>query len=486
MFPKRKLWFGAPELPKFDRKFGIIQNAPLLSKLDYTFCHEMMDQFSLETQELSMKSMMNKIGQRESRIFVFKGPPGCGKTELMSRICKYWAKHYALRQFSLVLYVNIWNIHQGCTLQELIEIQFKGSTVSSEKICRWIEEEKGNEILFLLDGFCRKYFYRSTLQKGQILSDILFGRSSFSKPTVVVSTTCSDFVKPNSIQLEIFGLSDEQVGKLVIEHFDSERAVNFLSYLAENPEVQSLVSSPSYLVGIMYIFAQIPYYDLPVTWTQLYTSLIVLVNEWHKEGLREEFGTNLLQSQFKHLLLENSRKVTPGDLPATIGKSLIHDAEKFDYVLPDHNSAVPYLQSFMFSLETLFNLDCKKLDTALKDVDVYFWNFLAGLEDKTNSMQLLKQHYQGSILKMTNCLSEIGYLTPEQQLYLSSLTAKVPQTVVTTRDIHSILHCLPYTKDPHTVVLDNCLLGTQAAREFSRFLAAGSWSNDHSGIRHLQ
>ena len=37
LFRKRKLWFGAPELPKFDRKFGIIQNAPLLSELDYTY-----------------------------------------------------------------------------------------------------------------------------------------------------------------------------------------------------------------------------------------------------------------------------------------------------------------------------------------------------------------------------------------------------------------------------------------------------------------
>jgi len=435
-----------------------------------------------------MKSMMSKIGQRESRIFVFKGPPGCGKTELMSRICRYWAKHYALRQFSLVLYVNIWDVHQGCTLQQLIEIQFKGSAVSSEKICRWIEEEKGNEILFLLDGFCRKCIYRSTLQKGQILSDILFGRISFSKSTVVISTTCSDFVKPNSTQFEIFGLSDEQVGKLVIEHFDSERAFNFLSYLAENQEIRSLVSSPSYLVGIMYIFARIPYDDLPLTWTKLYTSLIVLVNEWHRGELREGFCTNTLQSQFKNLLLENSRKVikASGDLPATIGKSLIHDAEEFDYVLPDHNTAVPYLQSFVFSLETLLNLGCKKLDTALKDVDTYFWNFLAGLGVETNRMQLLKQHYQGNLLKMTNCLSENGYVTAEQQADLSSLTAKVPQTVVTTRDIHSLLHCLPYMQDPHTVVLDRCLLGAQAAREFSRFLAADSWSNDHSGIRLLQ
>ena len=488
-FPKRKLWCGAPELPKFDRKLGIIQNDPLLSELDYTSCYVMLDQLHLEIRELSMKSMLNKMAQRESRVFIFKGPPGCGKTEMMSRVCRYWAKQYALRQFSLVLYVNVWDLHQGCSLQDLIERQFKGSTVSSEKICRWIEEEKGNGILFILDGFCRKYLYRSPLQKGEILTDILSGHSSFSKSTVVISTTCSDFVKPlrrTFTQFETFGLSEEQIGKEVIQHFDSKRAFNFLSYLAENPKIQSFVSSPSYLVGTMYVFAQIPYDDLPLTGTELYTSLIVLVNVWHKGELRVEFGTDSMQSQFKNLLLENSRKVIEdaGDL-ISIGKSLIHDAEEFDCVLPDYNSAVPYLQSFMFSLETYFSLDYRKLDKALGDVDAYFWNFLAGLGVVTNHMQLLRQYYKGSTLKMTNCLSESGYVTAEQQADLSSLTAEVGRTVVTTHDIHSILHCLPHMKDPHTVVLDKCFLGKQAVREFSRFLATDTWTNDYSGITYL-
>ena len=138
-------------------------------------------------------------------------------------------------------------------------------------------------------------------------------------------------------------------------------------------------------------------------WTVHITVLIVLVNEWHKGELSEEFGTDSLQSQFKNILLQYSRKIIKdsGNLIATIGKPLIHDAEEFDCVLPDYNSAVPYLLSFLFSVETLFNLDYKKLDEGLDD-DAYFWNFLAGLEVETNGMQLLKQHYEWSTLKMTN------------------------------------------------------------------------------------
>ena len=484
----------------FNRRFGIVQNAPLLSELDYTSCHEMMDQFPSEIQELSMKSIMNKIGQRENRVFIFKGPPGCGKTELISRLCRYWAEHYALRQFSLVLYLNIWDFHQGCSLQDLIYRQFKGSIVSSEKICRWIEEEKGNSILYILDGFCCKYLYQSPQQNGDMFSDILCGRSCFSKSTVVIATTCSHFVKPlceNFTQFDILGLSDEQIGKQVIQHFDSEKASNFLTYLAENPEINGLASSPTYLIVTMYVFTHISYGNLPVTWTQLYTSLIVLVNEWHKEELSKDIDTKSLQSQFKNALLEGGRKViNSGDLSmiTTISESLTCDAEDCDNELPDHNSAVPYLEYFLFGLETALNLDFKKLTLSDKDEFAYFWCFLTGLIAESDRKNLLKQYYGENALKLTNCLTEADYVTAEQQADLSTITAEVGRTVVTARDIHSVLHCLPYMQDPHTLVLDNCFLGRRAARELSRFLAADSWSYIHtyrvirhySGIRHLR
>ena len=200
-----------------------------------------------------------------------------------------------------------------------------------------------------------------------------------------------------------------------------------------------------------------------------------------------------MQSHFKNILLENGRKIikNTGNLVATIAKLLIRDAEDCDHKLPDHNSVVPYLEHFLFALETGLSKDphkaaeYTKLTQSDKDEVAHFWRFLAGLRAETISMNLLKHYHKRNTLKLTNCLFEADYVTAEQQADLSSLTAEVGRTVVTTHDIHSILHCLPYMKDPCTVVLDKCNIGRQAMREFSRFLAADSWTNEYSGIKHL-
>ena len=490
---KKKLWSGAPKLSRFNRRFGIVKDAQLLCDVDYTCCYEMMNQFSSEIRELSMKSVLNMVTHGKWRVYIFKGPPGCGKTELISRVCDYWARHYALRGFVLVLYVNIWDLHRGFSLQDVIERQFKGSTVNNEEICRWIKKEKGHGVLFILDGFCHEYLYQSQLHSGDVLYQILSGSSNFSKARVVVGTTsCSDIVRYlfcKYIKIEVLGLSDGQIGKEIVQHFDGERAVDCLCYLAENAEIYALVSSPTYLIATMYIVTHIPYDTLPMTWTQLYISLVVLVIKWHNGEFNSDFSTISLQSHFKSILLNYCSEVVedPGDVLANIGKLLLNDVEEHDNELPDHNSAVPYLQYFSFALEALLDPDFVIEDDAIfgKESFTYFWYFLAGLGVETNSEKLLKLYYQNDLLKVTNCAYENGYATAKQQADLISHKVEVIGRVVTTRDIHSILHCLPYMHGTHSVMFNKCYMGTQAAKELAKFLAAGSWSNDNRGIWQL-
>ena len=90
-----------------------------------------------------------------------------------------------------------------------------------------LQRGKDIEFFLYLTGFCREYLYQSQLHSGNVLYHIISGSSNFSKARVVVaSTCCSDIVRYlycKYIKIEVLGLSDEQIGKEIVRHFDSER-----------------------------------------------------------------------------------------------------------------------------------------------------------------------------------------------------------------------------------------------------------------------
>ena len=77
-----------------------------------------------------------------------------------------------------------------------------------------------------------------------------------------------------------------------------------MSYLTENAEIHALVSSPTYLIAIVYIVTHISYNSLPMTWTQLYISLVVLVIEWHKGELNNDFSTIFSSISFQERITQ--------------------------------------------------------------------------------------------------------------------------------------------------------------------------------------
>ena len=116
-----------------------------------------------------------------------------------------------------------------------------------------------------------------------------------------------------------------------------------------------------------------------------------------------------------------------------------------------------------------------KIYGAKQNTSNYFYQFLTGhglgrFYDLVK--EHLKIHYKDNILRLSNCLYEAGETSPEEVELLSSMTAAVSDTAVTTGDIHSILHCLKFTQDPHRLSLSHCVLGTSALKLISRHLAA--------------
>ena len=116
-----------------------------------------------------------------------------------------------------------------------------------------------------------------------------------------------------------------------------------------------------------------------------------------------------------------------------------------------HHFPMPLMKYFLRSLLVCTD-NTDKVYKAKLNVSNYFYQFLARYgPDRLNdsAIQYLKAHYNDSILRLSNCLYEAGQATPEEVELISSMTAEVSDTAVTTGDIHSILLCLKFTKEPH-------------------------------------
>jgi len=451
---------------EFTRSLGVVQDTDeLLQNLDYTCHYEMAEQYPSNVKTVTLKSFLNSISERKSKYFLIKGPPASGKTHLMKQVSTYWAKQYALRGFALLLNVNIREYPDCKSLYNLIRQIFL-HLPSTDTVCNWIHEKKGDKVLFILEGFdCQ-----TVIKEGRFFYGLLSG-SVLKKSTVVVTTSSSLYTRPldcsrNCTHYEILGLDSSQIARECTQHSTPENASELMFYLADNPKIRTLSSFPIYLSMILDVFLNHPNTLLPTTWTELLS--LFVANQHSISSQSQPLQDSLLETVKLAVAKDNFLAVVK---PFVVESALCipFDDQKH------HHFPMPLMRYFLRSLLVCTaQSKCKVYNAKLK-ISNYFYQFLAGhgLERLNDfARQRLKVHYNDSILRLSNCLYEAGEATPEEMELLSSMTAEVSDTAVTTGDIHSILLCLKFTQQPHRLSLSHCVLGDLALKMISRHLAA--------------
>ena len=462
---------GAPhcKVMEFTRSLGVVQDTDkLLQNLDYTCHHEMAEQYPSNTKTVTVKSFLNDVSERKNRYFLIKGPPASGKTHLMEKVSAYWAKQYALRNFALLLNINIREYPKCETLCGLIRQLFV-QLPSTNEICRWIEEKEGDKVLFILEGFN----FRTMISTEGFCYKLLSG-SVLKKAAVVITTSSSQYTRPldcsrNCNHYEILGLNSSQIARQITQHLTPDDASEFLFYLADNPNIGILSIFPIYLSMILDLLLSHPNAKLPTTWTELLSLFVA-----------NQLSISSQSQPLQDTLLETVRvAVAKDDFLAIVRPFVVESAQYIPFHdQKDHYFPMPVMRFFLHSL--LACTATTKLYRAKRNTSIYFYQFLAGHgTDVLYAKQRLKIHYEDSILRLSNCLYEAGEASPEEVELLSSMTAEVSDTAVTTGDIHSILHCLKFTQDPHRLSLSNCVLGTLALKLISRHLAACLVTDDN-------
>ena len=208
---------------------------------------------------VSLKALLIQLSEsKKSQTFILRGPIRSGITMLMKQVCASWANQYALREFPLVLYIDVKSSDPDATLQDFVQSQFPG--VVTKDVWQWIYKRKGKGVLFILDG-CESF-------EGQ----------DFVKSKVIV--TCTKHLPFNTgrvNRLELLGLSDAQIAKQAVTSLGPDQAGDLLLYLSENAVIKSLVSTPVYLASVIYVFTHAQPDQLPTTLTQLFAALTYLL-----------------------------------------------------------------------------------------------------------------------------------------------------------------------------------------------------------------
>ena len=311
--------------------------------------------------------------------------------------------------------------------------------------------------------------HQTVIKKGGFFYGLLSG-SVLKKSTVVITTSSSLYTQPldcsrNCAHYEILGLDSSQIARECSQHLTPEDASELLFYLADNPNIGTLSSFPIYLRMILEVFLNHPNTLLPTTWTEL---LSLFVTNLHCISSQPQ--------PMQDTLLETVRlAVAEGNMFAIVKPFVVDSAQHIPFNdQKDHHFPMPLMRYFLCSLLWKTDTECKIYD-AKQSTYNYFYQFLAGHgPDKLYNLvkEHLMMHYKENILRLSNCLYEAGQATPEEMELLSSMTAEVSDTAVTTGDIHSIFHCLKFTQDPHRLSLSHCVLGTLALKMISRHLTA--------------
>ena len=218
------------------------------------------------------------------------GRPGSGKTTLVHKVCKDWAKGEALSAAELVFLISLRMVNSIKNDSSLADIlrpyYFKRDY--SEKITKDIEEEYGRGVCFIFDGFDE---YRCPDEVESVVYALL-NKSYLPQAMIIMSSrpaaASANLEKmPSAKLIEVFGFTREQTheyidsfpfshslctGGLDIETYRT----NLNSYLKPHPRVLDMCYLPVNSAIICFLYEKEPK-NMPQTQTKIYENFIRLI-----------------------------------------------------------------------------------------------------------------------------------------------------------------------------------------------------------------
>ena len=236
----------------------------------------------------------------EGARLVFEGRPGCGKTTMMNKVSKDWAKWKIFSSCLLFLvhlrrFGNRSDIDLGIVLRST-PVNF--SDEEFQQIRTQIENDEGKGVVFALDElseYCPdKIKYKSTFIHKLICGEVL------PKSIVIVASRPAASQKYRRVAMkcvEVLGFLKHQIYEYIDSYFigDEDKVLGLTTYLEHHPNVMHMCYLPLHMAMVTYLY-EVEGASLPQTETEIYKhfTLSTLLRSICKRGEmevdEEEFG----------------------------------------------------------------------------------------------------------------------------------------------------------------------------------------------------
>ena len=466
------LWPGAPVLLQFDRRLGRVTkdtpNNEQLKDIDYTSQFEMLDQLSPEVETFSIKSFLNSVTEKNGHFFLIKGPLASGKTALLQKVCAFWARGFCFRKFTLVLWLSLNTYHSephDTSLRTLLNYCLpQGSHIDS--IEQWVARHEGEGLLVVIDG---------VENQGLRFVDSVFAEKRLKKASVVLAASSYPvwtkylFLYKYQTHYHLLSLSQEQLVKQLIQHYhhNTSRAEEFLMYISEHHTIRALCFSPPYLATVLFVFDNVNTSDLPNTWTQLFTGLLVLLSDF------QSTQTRMFNRLLRRATVSNTLAILTSKAYAVTNTNSSFDwhvrfANFCNRITSPYRTMVAPADHCCFTLPLLQHYLCARHIRTLphkqrmltlneETVPLHVRRFYVGLCSRVKRVKLVLEY--PDILLSTACISEIP-VEALQALMSSVLTFR--NQWLTAIDIHSIFQAVYHSGLPCKLRFHSCCFGPRA------------------------
>lgn len=208
----------------------------------------------------------------ERTVTLIEGPPGCGKTTLITKFCRDWAELKVLKnvRFLIMVQLRCFMGRVNLNIEDMVDIYCKSNALV-KVLVETFKLTGGENVCFALDGIDE---YSSQMEPGKLIYNLLHGYILPKASIVVTSRSAGAQNLRKDIQqdIEIIGFSANEISEYISNYFqdDSVKAHTLVSFLHNHPNIGRMCHSPLHLAMVAYLHEY--ECELPDTETDLYVT----------------------------------------------------------------------------------------------------------------------------------------------------------------------------------------------------------------------